>query len=136
MLLHLLLSFFTLTTAISVNAADISANLTMPHLFSLEVQVTDDLHAINYPYGGGMRANAALSSGTMTTRTSGKVATIVSGLGGDQGVIREDGVLIIDARLVVQVEQSLDPDRRFAFLQARGKFTTAADNTSNGFNFM
>ena len=80
--------------------------------------------------------NVALPSGSLATPTNGTIAVLVPGVGGEQGIIREDGVFIVDARLVFQVEQSFDPDRRFAFIQARGKSFTASDDTSNGLNHM
>ena len=137
MLFRPLLSFFPLVaTAVIVGAAASSGTLALPHLFSLDVQISADQDAIIYPYGGGVRVNVALPSGSLATPANGTIAALVPGVGGEQGIIREDGVFIVDARLVFQVEQSFDPDRRFAFLQARGKSFTASDDTSDGLNHM
>jgi len=122
-----LLGFFILgSLASSVGAAN-APDFMLPHLFSFEIQIAANADAVAYPYGGGQRVNIALTSGTLTTPGNGTVAKLVPGLGGEQGVLREDGVLLADARIVLQSEQSFDPDRKFSFLQVRGKTVFAAD---------
>jgi len=112
--------------ASSVRAVNVP-DFTLPHLFSFEIQIAADADAVVYPYGGGQRVNIAITSGTLTKPGNGTIATVVPGLGGEQGVLREDGVLLADARIVLQSEQSFDPDRKFSFLQVRGKTVFAAD---------
>jgi len=136
MQLRPLLSFLALAgLASSVGAATVP-DLSLPYLFSFEIQVAAGLDAVVYPYGGGQRLNVALTSGTLTTPGNGTIATLVPGLGGEQGVAREDGVLLVDARVVLQSEQSFDPDRKFSFLQIRGKSVFAADGSAKGRLFM
>ena len=137
MLSRPLLGFLALAvTSITGYAAASSSDFTLPHLFSFELQAAANLGAIVYPYGGGQRLNIALTSGIMTTPGNGTVATLVPGLGGEQGVVREDGVFLIDARVVLQVKQSFDSDRKFAFLQFRGKSLFLTDGTGDGLTFM
>jgi len=136
MQLRPLLSFLAVAgLASSVEAATVR-DLKLPHLFSFEWHVAADFNAIDYPYGGGQRLNIALTSGTLTTPGNGTIATLVPGLGGEQGIVREDGVLIVDARIVLQSEQSFDPDRKFSFLQVRGKSVFAEDGSAKGLLFM
>ena len=132
-----LLSFLALTAfLVSGGATTNLPDLTLPYLFSIKLQAAADFNPIDYPYGGGQRLNIALTSGIMTTPGNGTVATLVPGFGGEQGVFREDGIFLIDARVVFQVEQSFDPDRKFAFLQIRGKSLFLADGTVKGLTFM
>jgi len=131
-----LLNFLALTgLASSVGAANVP-DFTLPHLLSVEIQLAADMDAVVYPYGGGQRVNVALISGTLTKPGNGTIATVVPGLGGEQGVVREDGVLLVDARIVLRSEQSFDPDRKFSFLQVRGKTVFAADGSAKGLLFM
>jgi len=137
MQLRSLLRILSLIVAsVAIDAAASSSGLTLPHLFSFEFQAAPGLNAITYPYGGGQRLNIALAGGVMTMPTNGTVATLVPSPGGDQGVFREDGVFLVDGRHVLQVEESLDPDRKFAFLQFRGKSRVLEDGTGKGLIYM
>jgi len=133
MQLRSLLRILSLVVAsATINAAASSSGLTLPHLFSLEFQAAPGLNAIIYPYGGGQRLKIALASGVMTMPGNGTVATLLPSPGGDQGIFREDGVFLVDGRHVLQVEESLDPDRKFAFLQFHGKSRVLEDGTGKG----
>lgn len=137
MLLRPLLSFLSISiVTTSVGAVISPPAFTLPHLFSVDLQVTADLGAIVYPFGGGQRLNIGFVSGSMSTAANETVATVVPGLGGEQGVIREDGVLLLDVRVVLQADQSVDPDRKLAFLQARGKAVFGADGSAKGLVYM
>ena len=121
--------------AATTNSASSQFNLTLPRIFSIELEVNTDANLIAYPYGGGQRLNVAFVGGSLKTPANGTVATFVPGLGGEQGIIREDGVVIVDARIVFQFDQSFDPDQRFAFLQLRGK-SAAVENGTKGLNYL
>jgi len=137
MLFRSLLSFLALAAFLACGGATTSSSdLTLPYLFSIELQAAADFNPIDYPYGGGQRLNIALTNGTMSTPGNETMATLVPGFGGEQGVFREDGIFLIDARVVFQVEQSFDPDRKFAFLQIRGKSLFLSDGTVKGLTFM
>jgi len=132
-LLGSLLAFTAI--AVSTSAALSSPGLTLEHLFKAEIQVSADKDLISYPYGGGKRLNVAFTGGSLGTPANGTIATLVPGLGGEQGTIREDGVALVDARVVFQFNEAFDPDQKFAFMHLRGK-SIVTGNVTKGLNYM
>jgi len=137
MVFHPLLSSLValMSIAASTSAASGSPGLTLAHLFKAEIQVSADKDLISYPYGGGKRLNVAFIGGSLSTPANETIATLVPGLGGEQGTIREDGVALVDARVVFQFDKSFDSDQKFAFLHLRGK-SIVTGNVTKGLNYM
>ena len=94
---------------------------TLSYIFRIGLQLDADFNPVVYPYGGGQRVNIAVLGGSISTPENGTVGTVLSGFGGEQGSIREDGVQLIDTRAV---------------LQMRGKSFFGADGTAKGVHYM
>jgi len=109
---------------------------TLPYIFRIELQLDADFNPVVYPYGGGQRVSIAVLGGSMSTLANGNVGTVLSGFGGEQGNVREDGVPLIDTRAVLQIDQHFDPSQNWAFLQMRGKSFFGAEGNAKGLHYM